>query len=163
MAQNGSRNSDDKSCGVCLRKLLAMKFDCSMSTVAEGLVFGLTTAAQCHAVTLFVFLAVGRNQRDFPAQPERTTTRLRGIFYQTDRRQKFRLQGSPTVLVPYYQTSSRTVLNLSNKRGAHVRIVSAGNLVPYLAIRVAETSERAQACDIQESERRAVIQLRLIH
>jgi hypothetical protein len=138
------------------RTLSCAKFDGGMRTVAERLVVGLTTTAQCHAIAHLIFFAVRRNKRNSAPQPDWTTASFRRILDQSDRRLPFGFERSPGILVPHHQASRRAILDLSNERRAHFRIVSTRNLAPHLAVRVAESRERAQALDVEQCERRTV-------
>jgi hypothetical protein len=87
---------------------------------------------------------------------------LLGVLDQADRYRQRVFDGFPGGFVPGHQTSRGTFVHLPDKHRPDSAIVGLRNLTPNIAIRVAETPERAEAFCVGELKDRAVQQLRLI-
>lgn len=124
--------------------------------VAEWLVLGCAAPAERDAVAYFVGKAVGGDDGDAAAQPQWPATFLGRVFDQPDGNRELRFDRLAGGLVPGYQPTRRAIANLPDEHGADGGVVGFTDLVPYLAVRVAEAPECAQVFRVGERHAGAI-------
>src|SRR5215469_7689791 len=127
-------------CGRARCRLLRVaEADPEVRAVAEGLVGGGAAAAERHAVAHLVGEPVGGHHRYATAQPQWPAHPLRRILDDTDRLGQHRLERRAALALPGDESSGGAVTDLTDKIGPYLRVLRALDLVPHLAVGVAET------------------------